>query len=70
MGKVEEQELIIQQLANHLEEARSCMAEISVSLDVSNLGQCKWRLMRCADGLAGAMRNLLPASGAPGGPPA
>ena len=59
----EDQDLV-RRLARQLEETRTIMLEISQRLDVSNVGHCKWQLMRCADIAAGALRAVRPVEAA------
>ena len=48
---------IIDALGTALKEARACMLDMSVRLDVTTLGQCKWRLMRGAANVTAVLRE-------------
>ena len=54
----EDPDVIIRHLMRQLEEASARMLEISERLDITNVGDCKWRLMLSADAAAGALRRV------------
>jgi hypothetical protein len=55
----QDRDFIIRHLVRQLEVASASMLEISQRLDITNVGDCKWRLMLSADAAAGALRHIM-----------